>query len=141
VSTSLHCLRPRPARRRELIAGGAALALLGILGCSPAASYLSDVAPTQSASPAAEGFGGKPVPVVIDDPRPVLPVTVTDTTGRQVTVTDISRIVSLSGGITETLFSYGLGDHVIGRDISTLRLALRQPVSAAGLMARGIAGS
>jgi iron complex transport system substrate-binding protein len=48
-----------------------------------------------------------------------LPVTVTGTDGREVTVSDASRIVSLSGGITETLFAMGLGAAVVGRDVSS----------------------
>ncbi|MFN8518001.1 MAG: ABC transporter substrate-binding protein [Chloroflexota bacterium] len=54
-------------------------------------------------------------------PQPVLPVTVTDADGHQVTVTDVDRIlpVNLYGSIAEIVFSLGLGDHVIGRDTST----------------------
>jgi iron complex transport system substrate-binding protein len=48
-----------------------------------------------------------------------LPVTVTGTDGRVVTVTDTTRIVSLAGGITETLFALGLSQSVVGRDISS----------------------
>lgn len=53
------------------------------------------------------------------DPSPTLPVTVDSADGRQVTVTDTSRIVSLWGNITEVLFALGLGDQVVGRDVAT----------------------
>jgi iron complex transport system substrate-binding protein len=51
--------------------------------------------------------------------RPQLPVTVTSADGREVEVSDISRVVSLWGNITETVFALGLGDRVVGRDIAT----------------------
>jgi iron complex transport system substrate-binding protein len=56
---------------------------------------------------------------IADDPTPDLPVTVRSADDRDVTVDDVSRIVSLSGSISETLFTLGLGDQVVGRDIST----------------------
>lgn len=51
-------------------------------------------------------------------PEPQLPVTVTSADGRQVTVTDVSRILPLRGNISEIVFALGLGDRVVGRDIS-----------------------
>lgn len=55
------------------------------------------------------------------DPTPALPVTVTDSQGTKVTVTDTSRILALDiyGTISQTVFELGLGDHVVGRDVST----------------------
>lgn len=53
-----------------------------------------------------------------DDVDPQLPVTVTSVDGRQVTVTDVSRILPLRGNISEIVFALGLGDRVVGRDIS-----------------------
>jgi iron complex transport system substrate-binding protein len=44
---------------------------------------------------------------------------VRSTDGAEVTVTDTSRIVSLQGGITETLFALGLGASIVGRDVSS----------------------
>lgn len=60
-------------------------------------------------------------PVADPDPGAVeaqLPVTVTSADGRQVTVTDVSRILPLRGNISEIVFALGLGDRVVGRDIS-----------------------
>ncbi len=51
--------------------------------------------------------------------RPGAQVSAPGTDGRTVTVTDTSRIVSLSGGITETLFALGVGPSIIGRDVSS----------------------
>ncbi|GAB3598222.1 heme/hemin ABC transporter substrate-binding protein [Microbacterium tumbae] len=58
---------------------------------------------------------------VSDGTAPVLPVTVTDDEGREVEITDISRIlpVDISGTIASTVFALGLGDQVVGRDSST----------------------
>jgi iron complex transport system substrate-binding protein len=58
--------------------------------------------------------------VVLGEPpaAPTLPVTVRSADGRDVTVVDTSRVVSLSGSITEIMFSLGLGSQVVGRDIT-----------------------
>jgi len=59
------------------------------------------------------------VPTIVTNPESTLPTTVTDATGSEVTVKDASRIVVLNGGIAETLVSMGLGDRIVGRDVST----------------------
>lgn len=58
---------------------------------------------------------------VEDDPQPQLPVTVTDAQGEQVTVTDVSRILALDlyGTLAHTVYDLGLGDNIVGRDISS----------------------
>jgi len=58
---------------------------------------------------------------VEEDPTPTLPVTVTDFTGEQVTVTDTSRILALDnyGTLATTVYALGLGDRLVGRDVST----------------------
>ncbi len=83
--------------RRALVRGSIALGLAPILG----KSHLTFA---QDASPAA--------------PEPVLPVTITDAGGTEVTVTDVSRLVVLNGDITETIFALGLGDNVVAVDVS-----------------------
>jgi len=62
-----------------------------------------------------------PVDPVNDDPRPDLPTTVTDAQGTEVTVRDTSRILALDvyGTLSRTVFELGLGESVVGRDIST----------------------
>jgi iron complex transport system substrate-binding protein len=54
-----------------------------------------------------------------EPPTPRLPATVKSADGGEVTVRDASRILPLTGGISEIVFTLGLGDRVIGRDIST----------------------
>ena len=58
---------------------------------------------------------------VDDDTAPALPVTVTDSEGREVEITDVDRIlpIDISGTIAATVFALGLGDQVVGRDAST----------------------
>ncbi|WP_045561692.1 heme/hemin ABC transporter substrate-binding protein [Streptomyces sp. FxanaA7] len=58
------------------------------------------------------------VPLKGAAPTPELPVTVDSSDGRKVTVEDASRILPLNGGIAEIVFTLGLGDHVVGRDIT-----------------------
>ncbi|MEO9325894.1 ABC transporter substrate-binding protein [Nocardioides sp. C4-1] len=57
---------------------------------------------------------------VDDDPQPRLPVTVTDAQGTEVEVTDVNRILALDiyGTLVHTVFELGLGDNVVGRDVS-----------------------
>lgn len=57
----------------------------------------------------------------VDGPEPVLPVTITDNQGTEVEITDISRILPLDlyGTTSRMVFELGLGDNVIGRDVSS----------------------
>ncbi len=56
----------------------------------------------------------------VSDAEPALPTTVTDAQGTEVTVTDASRVLALDvyGTLARTVFELGLGDHLVGRDIS-----------------------
>ena len=58
---------------------------------------------------------------VSDTTAPALPVSVIDSEGRDVIVTDVGRIlpIDISGTISATVFALGLGDNVVGRDTST----------------------
>lgn len=58
------------------------------------------------------------VPLEGKAPVPELPVTVDSSDGREVTVEDASRILPLNGGVAEIVFTLGLGDRVVGRDIT-----------------------
>lgn len=93
---------------------GVVAALLALV----AATVLAGCSSSSQAS-VANDTGQVPVPVLVADPQPKLPVTVTDVNGDEVTVTDTSRIVSLSGGISETLIAMGMKDSIIGRDVSS----------------------
>ena len=98
--------------RPQLLAG--LMAALLIAGCSSSTEQTRTLATGQ---PIVASSG--PIPHVVDSPELQLPTTVTDAKGEQVTITDASRIVSLSGGVTELLFALGLQDKVIGRDVTS----------------------
>lgn len=95
-------------------------------GCSGAAApALAEVDvlddPRSWDGPASPVLGSCDVRPVAGAARPQLPVTVTDAQGTSVTVTDTSRILALDvyGTLARTVFELGLGDSVVGRDIST----------------------
>jgi len=94
-------------RRRHAavaLSGLAALALLLLAGCGDSN---------------ADGASVPTVGIVVGTAgEQQLPVTVQSADGRQVEVTDTSRIVSLWGNITEVVYGLGLGDSVVGRDSS-----------------------
>jgi len=56
-----------------------------------------------------------------ENPTPSLPATVTDAQGTEVTVEDTSRILALDiyGTLSQTVFELGLGDSIVGRDVSS----------------------
>ena len=63
-------------------------------------------------------------------PSPVLPVTMTDTAGNEVTITDVSRIIPLNGDFAEILCALGLEANIAAVDISaTYPESLRQKPS------------
>lgn len=58
---------------------------------------------------------------VTDSPEQTMPVTVTDSQGTEVTVKDTSRVLALDvyGSLSRITYELGLGDSLVGRDIST----------------------
>lgn len=67
------------------------------------------------------GTPERAVDPVASDPSPALPATVTDAQGTEVTVTDTSRILALDlyGSLSRIVFELGVGDSVVGRDVSS----------------------
>ena len=132
---------PTPSLRRaraRLASGIALLAAAVILsGCAaapadaagthcPAADQpLASLAlvddPRTATGPSTACLASHAIEPVAGSEAPELPVTVTDAEGRQVEITDVSRIlpVDVSGTIAATVFGLGLGDAVVGRDSST----------------------
>jgi iron complex transport system substrate-binding protein len=53
-------------------------------------------------------------------PTPGLPVTFTGADGIETRVEDATRIVTLSGDMTEIVFALGLGDNIVGADLSSV---------------------
>ncbi|MEU6259825.1 ABC transporter substrate-binding protein [Streptomyces sp. NPDC047043] len=86
---------------------------------------------TASASPKATATNR--VEPLTDTPEPRLPVTVTSSDGRKVTVRGAHRIVPLSGSLSEIVFTLRLGDRVVARDITaTFQQAAKLPVVTRG---------
>ncbi len=88
--------------------------------------------------PGTPGPSTPPVP-----PTPQLPVTVTDALGNSVTVTDVSRIVPLSGDIAEIIWTLGLGANIVGVDVSAVyppellrlpKIGFERQLSAEGIL-------
>ena len=48
------------------------------------------------------------------------PVTVIDAYGNEVTIVDTSRIITIGGAVTETVYALGFGDHIVGVDESSI---------------------
>lgn len=114
--------------RRAVAAGLAALAL---------ATAACGGADGPAAAKAPPGPGERPedrsVEAVAADATPRLPTEVHSADGRTIRVDDVSRIVSLWGNITETIYGLGLGDNVVGRDVaSTFVEAEEVPVVTRG---------
>nr|WP_037870406.1 ABC transporter substrate-binding protein [Streptomyces sp. SPB074] len=125
---------PEAARRPSLPArfrlGAALLALLAVTACGagsgggPGSGSAADGgAPARAAAhrDRVEPLPGKPVPG--------LPARVASADGHTVTVRDVSRIVPLTGSLSELVFSLGLGEHVVARDITaTFEQAKKLPL-------------
>jgi len=88
----------------------AALVLLGSLA---ACADSSDDGGTGAASEATS------LSVLEETPTPELPVVVKSYDGRDVEITDASRILPLSPALSEIVFTLGLGDNAVGRDNAT----------------------
>lgn len=101
------------------------LALTTATGCGGGGGASAATGATPSAS-------GNAVEPLADTPTPQLPVTV-DSGGEKVTVEKAGRIVPLSGSLSEIVFTLGLGDRVVARDITaTFTQAAKLPVVTRG---------
>ncbi|MEU6462147.1 ABC transporter substrate-binding protein [Streptomyces sp. NPDC046976] len=100
-----------------------AVLLAGATGCGGSPKAATG-APANSAAAAADR-----VEPLKDTPVPRLPVTVDSADGRKVTVREARRIVPLSGSLSEIVFTLGLGERVVARDITaTFQQAAKLPV-------------
>ncbi|MFI2613936.1 hemin ABC transporter substrate-binding protein [Streptomyces sp. NPDC018584] len=108
------------------IAGAWAAALaLGLTACA-APDGETSAQPHKAASRAAMPDRVEPLK---SGAKPELPVTVTSADGRRVTVQDTGRIVPLTGSLNEIVFTLGLGENVVARDITaTFEQAGKLPV-------------
>lgn len=97
---------------RRCLAGLGALVAFGgftLVACGADGSTASSIASVPTTTAAAS---------VSPSIEPVLPVTLTDATGTEVTVESVDRIVPVDGDLAEIVFALGLGDHVVATDLS-----------------------
>ncbi|MGV2984892.1 heme/hemin ABC transporter substrate-binding protein [Microbacterium sp. AGC85] len=93
--------------------------------CPAAARQLADLELVDDVRAATGGstacLSDHAISAVADTTAPALPVSITDAEGRDVEITDVSRIlpIDISGTIAATVFALGMGDSVVGRDSST----------------------
>ncbi|WLQ47979.1 ABC transporter substrate-binding protein [Streptomyces poriferorum] len=117
----------QPRRRRTGVAT-AVIALataLALAGCGSTGTPAAKAAGAgASKAPAADR-----IEPLTTTPAPRLPVTVTSADGERTTVTSADRIVPLTGGLSEIVFTLGLGRQVVARDITaTFEQAAELPV-------------
>ncbi|MCM1941471.1 ABC transporter substrate-binding protein [Streptomyces sp. G3] len=127
-------------RRLRNRLAGALLSVLALAltatGCgdsSRAASGAASGAGADSATAPAVGSVANRVEPLARKPEPRLPVTVRSADGERVTVKGAERVVPLSGSLSEIVFTLGLGDRVVARDVTaTFEQAARLPVVTRG---------
>ncbi|WP_129842816.1 ABC transporter substrate-binding protein [Streptomyces sp. RFCAC02] len=116
---------------RATLCGLLLLGLLSLAGCGGGDTTGST---TDAESTAVEG-ADRVEPLDGPPPAPELPVTVpsADGDGTEVTVEAADRIVPLSGSLSEIVFTLGLGDRVVARDVTaTFEQAADLPVVTRG---------
>ncbi|MFH8441483.1 hemin ABC transporter substrate-binding protein [Streptomyces sp. NPDC018026] len=122
-------------RLRDRLAGAllSALALtLTATGCAGSSDASSGAGSGAAAASAAEPVANRVEPLG-QRPEPRLPVTVRSADGERVTVERAERIVPLSGSLSEIVFTLGLGDRVVARDVTaTFEQAAKLPVVTRG---------
>lgn len=106
---------------------------MSVLALTLTATACGPAADAESPSPTASTAAANRVEPLTGTVTPALPVTVGSADGRKVTVREAERIVPLSGSLSEIVFTLGLGDRVVARDIT----ATFQQASGLPLVTRG----
>ncbi|MGW5565427.1 heme/hemin ABC transporter substrate-binding protein [Streptomyces tendae] len=122
-------------RRLRNRLAGALLSVLALSLASTGCGGSSEAAPgggDSTSSPAGASVANRVEPLA-RTPEPRLPVTVPSADGERVTVRAAERIVPLSGSLSEIVFTLGLGDRVVARDVTaTFEQAAKLPVVTRG---------
>ncbi|MFE5398133.1 hemin ABC transporter substrate-binding protein [Streptomyces sp. NPDC056568] len=125
-----------PVRRLRNRLAGALLFVLALslatTGCGGSSEASSGAGDGQGAAAKREAVADRVEPLATR-PVPKLPVTVRSADGERVTVERAERVVPLSGSLSEIVFTLGLGDRVVARDVTaTFEQAARLPVVTRG---------
>lgn len=120
-------------RRRRTRMAGALLSALALLtaatGCGGSTGSAESTKESAKESTKGSAASANRVEPLTDPAKPQLPVTVSSSDGKKVTVRAADRIVPLSGSLSEIVFTLGLGDRVVARDITaTFDQAKKLPV-------------
>ncbi|MGA5295512.1 heme/hemin ABC transporter substrate-binding protein [Streptomyces koyangensis] len=111
--------------RAGALAAGLALALTACGGSAEGGGSGKQAA----AAPAAEERTDRIEPLAGPAPEPKLPAEAASADGHTVTVEDTSRVLPLTGSLNEIVFTLGLGERVVARDITaTFEQAADLPV-------------
>lgn len=141
-------------RAARLAATGALSIALGLAGLAESAFSQQSQRPTrpmatQAGAPAGAGApaevrSGTPAgPMLQPEPRMIPTRTVKSADGVDTRIEDLTRIVTLGGAITETVYALGFGSNVVGTDQSSLfpvevfrkpRLSVFRESSAEGIL-------
>lgn len=100
----------RSLRRAGVLVAAACLALTGCGGQADNPASKGAKSDQKAAPDRVEPLSGTP--------KPQLPVTVTSADGKKVTVKSADRIVPLTGSVNEIVFTLGLGEKVVAKDIT-----------------------
>ncbi|MFJ2088336.1 hemin ABC transporter substrate-binding protein [Streptomyces sp. NPDC087901] len=115
--------QPRRRRTGVLTAAVSLATALLLAGCGGTGATTAKTAGAE-ASTAADRI--EPLAAT---PAPRLPVTVESADGKRTTITSADRIVPLTGSLSEIVFTLGLGEQVVARDITaTFEQAAKLPV-------------
>ncbi|MCT7356378.1 ABC transporter substrate-binding protein [Streptomyces sp. 15-116A] len=108
-------------------------ALLSVLALTFTATGCGGSPGAATPSPQRSSAGADRVEPLGRKPTPELPVTVRSSDGGKVTVDRAERLVPLSGSLSEIVFTLGLGDRVVARDVTaTFAQAAKLPVVTRG---------
>ncbi|MFD5630264.1 hemin ABC transporter substrate-binding protein [Streptomyces sp. NPDC127072] len=122
-------MRDGTAHRRRARLTGALLSALALLTAATGCAGPAESAVSAKKAPASASAGADRVEPLTDPAKPRLPVTVGSSGGERVTIESADRIVPLSGSLSEIVFTLGLGERVVARDITaTFAQAAELPV-------------
>ncbi|MEO3973129.1 ABC transporter substrate-binding protein [Streptomyces sp. CAU 1734] len=130
----------RPVRDSRAGRAGRGFRLVGAALTALTVAVVATGCGGDSASPAGQAADKKGSPAGADRVEPLagqpaqrLPVTVDSADGKKVTVGSADRIVPLTGSLSEIVFTLGLGDKVVARDVTaTFEQAEKLPVVTRG---------